>query len=286
MNKKYILLLSVSCFAVLISCLKSFDSQRGNFSTRNVLNYCNAFEFDDSSDNFFSLSDTIISVMKSYNCEVLIDNETIDSLSVKNIYCRFYPQKAKRLLLCCNYDKPREDSIFCAAEVAVLLEIARNISDSLSNNDCGVDIAFFDADNVKYSAATNRYNSNCAGCRLFCKNFVSTLKNKPQYGIFLYKPAIIGGILEKDNHSHYFAAHLMKKIWYYGQYLGYDKYFSENIIKPVNNLGSVLSKEADIRTLTISCHNKSQSKETVKNLDTVLIKATGDVILQAIFRLY
>jgi len=142
-------------------------------------------------------------------------------VTMTNIIASFGLQKTERVLLCAHWDtrpwadqdsleanhrKPIAGANDGASGVAVLLEVARNLS--LEDAAYGVDIVLFDGED---SGLPGEPDSYALGAQYFAKH--KDVRYRPQFGILL---DMIGGRslqIYKERNSVDYAPKVVEKVW-------------------------------------------------------------------------
>ena len=257
--------------------------------------------------------------MSNYNFEVQIQEGIVYAfngavLNMKNIIARYNSSAKSRILLCAHWDTrpfadrdtlnqnlPIDGANDGASGVGVLLEIARNISNS--DLKTGIDIIFFDAEDYGAPSMSGQFfdinamnNTWCLGSQYWCNN--PTIENyKPKYGILLDMVGAKDAIFPKEGISRRFAGIYVNKIWQEATKLGYGKYFVHKIAPPITDDHTYLNQFAGIPTLDIihytprhtngnfdfgRFHHTHSDNMDIINKET--LKAVGQTVLHVIFQ--
>lgn len=180
-----------------------------------------------------------------------------------NIMSRYKPELNNRILLCAHYDtrpfadkdsrdrnKPIEGANDGASGVAVILEIARQIS--LIQPAIGVDIVFFDLEDYGQPEQTMlapKENTWCLGSQYFVKNFPWN-ENKPVEGILLDMVGAEDAVFPKEGVSMQYASGLVNEIWKTARLLGFSNYFINEMTSGITDDHLYLNR-AGIPTVNI-----------------------------------
>jgi hypothetical protein len=152
---------------------------------------------------------------------------------INNIIGSFYPEKTKRILLCAHWDTrpmadqdlekpttPADGANDGASGVGVLIEVARQLQ--LQRPDAGVDIIFFDAEDMGESQG--EATTWCLGSQYWAKT-----PHKPNYvarfGILLDMVGPKDAVFAIEGHSWQYAQPYVKQVWQTASSLGHSKYF-------------------------------------------------------------
>ncbi len=250
--------------------------------------------------------------LKKFGAEVHVQNVKLtayngDVLNASNIIGVYNPSSTKRILLCAHWDcrpwsdhdpdpanryKPVTGANDGASGVGVLLEIARQLSDSLPA--VGVDIVLFDAEDYgpheDYSGKTE--DAWCLGSQYWAKN-PHVQSYNAMYGILLDMVGDANATFYKEYFSKYYAATIVNKVWNMAQELGFNDYFIHQAG------GAVTDDHYYVNTLTgIPCIDiidyKPSGKsgfvpywhtvsDTMENISKNTLHAVGTTVLQVIY---
>ena len=162
-------------------------------------------------------------------------------IPVKNIISSFNPENSRRILLAAHYDsrhiadkdEERKDEAILGANdgasgVGVLIEIARQLQ--ASNSKLGVDIIFFDAEDLgsPQGDKNNRPEFWCLGSQYWAKN-PHTPDYRASYGILLDMVGAQDAVFQFERYAYQHAAPLYTKTWNTAIGLGYDYLFKKEL---------------------------------------------------------
>jgi len=220
-----------------------------------------------------------------------------ENVEIKNIIGSINPEQTKRILLCAHWDtrpmadqdperptEPADGANDGASGVGVLIEVARQLQ--LQKPDAGVDIIFFDAEDMGDSrgAAT----SWCLGSQYWAKkphkkNYVA------RFGILLDMVGPKDAVFGIEGHSWQYAQPYVKKVWKTAGELGHGKHF-------VNYQGGQLIDDhlfinqiRGIPTLDIIHYEPSGSgfgdfwhkhSDNMSTIDKNTLKAVGETVFK------
>ncbi|MCZ4245334.1 M28 family peptidase [Pedobacter punctiformis] len=254
-------------------------------------------------------ADYLVKKLKSFSAIVKIQGgktSTYDgkSFELKNILASFNPDKKNRVLVTAHWDaRPFSDQdtdpanhtkSFEAANdggsgVAVILEMARLIQQKQPN--VGVDFVLWDLED--YGKANDESPDEitwCLGSQYWAKNAAAT-GYKAMYGINL---DMVGGgnaQFSQDEISRTAAPDVVKKVWDIGNEIGYASYFV-NI--PSGKLvdDHVWVNKAGVPCIDIIHYNDNSGfyinwhtqLDNLANIDKNTLKATGQTVLETIYR--
>ncbi|MEM6770374.1 MAG: M28 family peptidase [Bacteroidota bacterium] len=222
------------------------------------------------------------------------------NLEATNIIGRYNPDLPNRILLGAHWDtrhiadsKLEADSTAIvygaddgASGVGVLLELARQLG--LSTPDIGVDIVFFDAEDLGSSGDAESWG-------LGSQHYGKTLTEpKPKYGILLDMVGEENATFAYEEYSRTNAMPIITKVWDIAHALPYGKYF------PRRNGGSVLDdhffvmKYGGVPMIDIINHRQDTETGFVRhwhtgndNMDKIskaTLQAVGQTVTAVIYR--
>lgn len=250
-------------------------------------------------------------VLQSYGAEVQIQKgnvKTFDgkSFELKNVIARFQPKETKRILLAAHWDtrpfadqdtKNKDKAIDGANDgasgVAVLLEVARQISKSKPT--LGVDIILFDLEdygqpeNSKYPEMKDSY---CLGSQYWAKN--PSIKNyRPMYGVLL---DMVGGeniYFTQEEVSRTYAPQVLEYVWQKAAQAGYSSNFSYEqtpaiiddhyYMNAIANIPMIDLIHRDGSTMSGFWKHWHTHEDKLENIDKRSLKITGQVLIQLIY---
>ena len=254
-------------------------------------------------------ADYLVAKLKSFGAQVSIKGEptkTYDgkTFQLKNIHASFNPENKNRVLVTAHWDaRPFSDQdtdpanhnkAFDAANdggsgVAVILEMARQIQQKQPN--VGVDFVLWDLEDYgKANDETPDETTWCLGSQYWAKNIA---KNgyKAMYGINL---DMVGGgnaQFTQDEISRQSAPEVVNKVWNIGSEIGYSSYF---VSIPSGRLvdDHFWVNKAGIPCIDIIHYNDNSGfyinwhtqLDNLANIDKNTLKATGQTVLETIYR--
>ncbi len=257
----------------------------------------------------------IIAKLKSYGLDVKIQEFTAfryDGLKLKgyNIIGQFQPSIQKRILLAAHWDarsmadkdSVRKNEAIDAANdgasgVAVMLEIARQISSSKLKPNVGVDFVFFDLEDhgEPHDFSGNPSPTSWAlGSQYWSVNLLPE-NYRPYYGILLDMVGAKGAIFPHEGTSMQYAPGIVKSIWATAADLGYGNLFVDNDAFGISDDHTAVNEVAKIQMIDIidirptnagfefgSYHHTHQ--DNLKIIDKATLKAVGQTLLQVLYR--
>ncbi len=231
-----------------------------------------------------------------------------DQLPIKNVFAQFGKDKNERIILLAHYDTrpwadydpdannrqtPIDGANDGASGVAVLLEIARNLS--LEAAQVGVDILLTDCEDYGLHAEVNLRNSDgtwCLGSRYFAENLPYSAAKLPRYGILLDMVGNAGARFNQEFFSAQAAQTPTAKVWAMAKRLGLEKHF------PAATGGAVTDDHlpliaAGIPTTDIIENNHPQTgafaptrhtlADNIDHLDAATLGIVGRVVLNVVY---
>lgn len=232
-----------------------------------------------------------------------VANHLNQNIQIKNIVGSFNLSKKKRVLLCAHWDtrpmadqdaerptEPSDGANDGASGVGVLIEAARQFQ--LQRPDAGVDILFFDAEDMgdsKGAASTWCLGSQFWSKTPHVKNYVA------RFGILLDMVGPKNAVFAIEGNSWLYAQPYVKKVWNTAKRLGYGQYF-------VNYQGGQLVDDhlfineiIGIPTLDIIHYDARQNtgfgdfwhthNDNMETIDKKTLKAVGGTVCQVVMDL-
>lgn len=232
-----------------------------------------------------------------------VTNHLNQNVQIKNIVGSFNLSKKKRVLLCAHWDtrpmadqdaerptEPSDGANDGASGVGVLIEAARQFQ--LQRPDAGVDILFFDAEDMgdsKGAASTWCLGSQFWSKTPHVKNYVA------RFGILLDMVGPKNAVFAIEGNSWLYAQPYVKKVWNTAKRLGYGQYF-------VNYQGGQLVDDhlfineiIGIPTLDIIHYDARQNtgfgdfwhthNDNMETIDKKTLKAVGETVCQVVMDL-
>lgn len=232
-----------------------------------------------------------------------VTNHLNQNVQIKNIAGSFNLSKKKRVLLCAHWDtrpmadqdaerptEPSDGANDGASGVGVLIEAARQFQ--LQRPDAGVDILFFDAEDMgdsKGAASTWCLGSQFWSKTPHVKNYVA------RFGILLDMVGPKNAVFAIEGNSWLYAQPYVKKVWNTAKRLGHGQYF-------VNYQGGQLVDDhlfineiIGIPTLDIIHYDARQNtgfgdfwhthNDNMETIDKKTLKAVGETVCQVVMDL-
>jgi hypothetical protein len=254
-------------------------------------------------------ADYLVAKLKSFGADVSIQGEktqTYDgkSFQLKNIVAAFNPDKKNRVLISAHWDarpfsdqdtdpanraKPFDAANDAGSGVAVILEMARQIQQKQPN--VGVDFVLWDLEDYgKANDETPDESTWCLGSQYWAKKAIAA-GYKAMYGINL---DMVGGgnaQFTQDEISRQSAPNIVNQVWDIGNEIGYASYFTKI---PSGKLvdDHFWMNKAGVPSIDIIHYNDNSGfyinwhtqLDNLTNIDKNTLKATGQTVLETIYR--
>jgi len=262
--------------------------------------------------------DYLVGKLKSYGAEVI--EQTFEATSfddnklyLRNIIASFYPDKTKRILLAAHWDtrpfadkdedksrrnEPIDGANDGASGVAVLLEIARTISESNMDPQIGIDILLFDGEDwgelnyesrkVTPSGLDSWY---CLGSQYWSNN-----KHKPNYsayyGILLDMVGAKNAQFAMEGLSRQYAGRVAKNIWDWGNAIGYGNLFIYDKKSAIIDDHKYVNEDAKIPMVDIVHYDNENGyfgdfhhshKDNIDIIDKNVLRGVGETLLYVLY---
>ncbi|PWS28211.1 glutamine cyclotransferase [Pedobacter yonginense] len=254
-------------------------------------------------------ADYLVAKLKSFGAAVQMQGSkttTYDGkvYQLKNILASFNSEKTNRILVTAHWDarpfsdqdpnpafhnKPFDAANDGGSGVAVILEMARQIQQKQPN--VGVDFVLWDLEDYgKANDESPDEQTWCLGSQYWSKEAVKK-GYKALYGINL--DMVGGGSAQfaQDEISRQSAPDVAKKIWDIGNEIGYPSYF---VTLPSGRIvdDHVWMNKAAIPSVDIIHYNDNSGfymnwhtqLDNLSNIDKNTLKATGQTVLETIYR--
>lgn len=229
-------------------------------------------------------------------------------LPVRNIFARFDPEKASRILLLAHYDTrpwadqdpdpanrhtPIDGANDGASGVGVLLEVARCIG--TDRPDVGVDILLVDAEDYGAHAEAgidDASDSWCLGSQHFASHLPYPADKLPRYGILL---DMVGGSDARFNREYFstrYARQATGRVWATAESLGLSSRFVQPPGGAITDDHMPLIEAGIPTTDIIECNSASTGNfpptwhtlnDNLENIDPAALGDTGRTLLQVIY---
>ena len=251
------------------------------------------------------------SELKRFGAQVKAQHITLRAydgtiLAARNIIGSYKPELKKRVLLCAHWDsRPWADAdpdpqkhrtpILGANDgasgVGVLLEVARQLQ--AQPTEIGVDIIFFDAEDY----GTHAEDDEPAGSMTWClgsqywARVPHTENYMARFGILL---DMVGGKdarFHREGVSDYFAKHIVDKVWAAAHASGNGQWFPYVDGGQITDDHLPINQIARIPCIDIIGHYPETGfaptwhtmDDTMENIDSTVLRAVGQTVLQVIY---
>lgn len=249
--------------------------------------------------------DWIVKKLESYGAKVHIQKAKIKTyngkeLEISNIIASYNPEKTKRVMLSAHWDtRPfaDEDTVNqsipipgandAASGVAVLLEIARNLSnDSLVP--IGIDIFLWDAEDMGNSEVEDSY---CLGSQYWAKNPYPP-NYKAAFGINLDMVGAKNAQFPQEGVSLKYAKGVLDKVWQAAHQIGYGGFFIFQQSAPITDDHYYINKISGIPMIDIIHKDITKDQffeqwhthgDNLDVIDKTTLKAVGQTLLHVIY---
>ena len=229
-------------------------------------------------------------------------------LKSTNIIASFKPEVTNRILLCAHWDsrpwadndpdeanhkKPVMAANDGASGVAVMLEVARLLPDSLG---IGVDFICFDAEDwgiPQWSDAEEDGNSWALGAQYWAAN-PHQQDYKAHFGILLDMVGGQGATFYQEGMSVRYARHIVEKVWRAAQVVGFGSMFPMQTGGNITDDHIPVNQVAKIPTIDIIPHYPTCEQSTfgptwhtvnddMAHIDKNTLQAVGQTLIQVLF---
>ena len=274
----------------------------------------------------------LIEQLRAYGAEVELQKGQLpdyrgNNQQIYNIIGHFYtPETADRprILLAAHYDtrpwcdeEPDYAERFYnvpgandgASGVAILLEVARQLSIRISNNsDDGpttsdqrlttpVDIIFFDCEDSgtpQFYTGAERENTWCLGSQLWATNYANKSNDQRpttnyQYGIVLDMVGAPDASFPLEMYSTQYASNYQQQIWRLAQTLGYGSMFNNQQSYPITDDHYYINVIAGIPCVDIIHYDVRNAtgfpswwhtrNDDITNISRATLQAVGEVVM-------
>jgi len=251
----------------------------------------------------------LLASFKKYGADVSEQNSKVSTYDgkthqLRNIIAKFHPEKTKRVLISAHWDsrpfsdqdsdpnnqnKAFETANDGASGVGVILEMARLIQQKSPN--IGVDFILWDIEDYgKSNDQSPNETTWCLGSQHWAKN-PTFGTNKPIYAINLDMVGGSNAQFTQDAVSRQYAPDIVSKVWKIADEIGYGNYFinmtSGNIIDDHFWMNQAGVKSIDIIHYSDNSGfyiNWHTQLDNMNNIDRNTLKATGQTVLETIYR--
>jgi glutaminyl-peptide cyclotransferase len=248
----------------------------------------------------------LVNQFKAYGAEVMVqtaqvEDRTKKTLTIKNIIASYNPASANRVMVTAHWDSrpvadkdgkspaaPVPGANDGASGVAILLEAARQFSQKAPA--IGVDLILWDAED---NGAYEDNDSWCLGSQYWAKH-PHKAGYRARYGINLDMVGAKDARFTKDGYSLQNARKETEHVWSIAAQLGYGNYFSGAFtdFASIDDHYFVMSG-AGIPMVEVIDRNLTTGEffphwhtttDNIEAIDKATLKATGQVVLEVLYR--
>lgn len=249
--------------------------------------------------------DYLIAMLKRFGAEVVVQPASVtahtgETLKIRNIVGRLYPEKKRRMMISCHWDtrpysdrdpeKPKarfDGAVDGAASAGIMLELARILQ--THEPAWGVDLVFFDAEDYGDPSDGNTY---CLGSQYFSARPPIANFN-PDYGILLDMVAAQSATFYREGYSMQFAPEVVQKVWDIAAEMGHQRTFVPENSAPITDDHYFVNTILGIKTIDIIHHDPSTptgfghywhtQKDNMSAVDQNTMQIVGKTLLGVLF---
>lgn len=261
--------------------------------------------------------DWIIAKLKSYGLQVSTQPFTATNYEAKvlkgtNIMAQFQPGIGKRILLAAHWDsravadkdsvrknEPIDAANDGASGVAVLIELARQLSSAQKKTTVGVDFLFFDLEDTgePHGVETNVQNTWALGSQYWAAH-IFPQNYRPYYGILLDMVGAKGAVFPQEYGSMQYAPSVVRSIWSAAEDLGFSSLFIQEEGPGITDDHTAVNEVAKIQMIDIidlrpqapgsmgdifgPYHHTHRDNMSI--IDPKTLYAVGQTLLQVLYR--
>ncbi|MBQ3913988.1 MAG: M28 family peptidase [Paludibacteraceae bacterium] len=230
---------------------------------------------------------------------------------IYNIIGSYAPEAKQRILLCAhwdsrpwcdqeeNYDDRMQPVLGAndgASGVGVLLELARQFSIFHFPFSIGIDLVFFDAEDMgtpSFYTGKEREDTWCLGSQLWARQRKKDGTSKAyEFGILLDMVGSPDAVFPKEYYSLQYASPYVEKVWRMASQLGYGRYFRDTRSYPLTDDHYYVCTLAGIPCLDIihyDAHNGTgfahywhTTHDDMQNISKTTLDAVGRTLMTLI----
>jgi glutaminyl-peptide cyclotransferase len=257
--------------------------------------------------------DYLVAKLKQYGCVVIEQKFTTTDytgrkVNGRNIIGSLYPQAPKRIIISSHWDSrpvADEDTVRKTSPIAgandgasgvgVCLEIARILQNAQPAPGVGVDIIFWDLEDMGNSTlAKDEYSGFCLGSQYWANN-KHVANYSAYFGILLDMVGAKNATFPYEQYSTQYAGDVQRNIWNVASQLGFSQYFIAQPGAGITDDHLPVNKTAKIPMVDI-IHTQinSQSRtffedwhtheDDMRNIDALTLKAVGQTLTQVLYQ--
>jgi hypothetical protein len=268
-------------------------------------------------------ADWIASTFERFGMDVTLQKATLTGydgtpLRSTNIIASYRPALQDRIMLCAHWDsRPWADNDPDAANhyqpvmaandgasgVAVMLEIARLLTDSVSNQSAsisqnlGIDFISFDAEDwgtPQWAASEGDDSETWALGAQYWASHPHRNAYSARFGILLDMVGGQGARFYQEGVSLHYAGHIVKKVWNAAEAIGYGSYFPKQEGGMITDDHLPVNQKAGISCIDIipyypDCEQSSFGptwhtvSDDMNHIDKNTLQAVGQTLIQVLY---
>jgi Zn-dependent M28 family amino/carboxypeptidase len=267
-----------------------------------------------NSSAHLACADYLAAKLSSFGAEVIVQEAEVrafdgNRLNIRNIIGQFQPEKNDRIMLYAHWDSrpfadydsnpakrdtPIDGANDGASGVAVLLEIARHLSENPTYP--AIDIIFFDAEDYgqpDHKSLPFQPDTWCLGSQYWGKHPHKS-NYYARYGILLDMVGAKDALFYQEQFSLQIAPKLVDQIWRIAGEIGYGSKFIFEEGGMITDDHVYVYRHRQIPSVNIIQYDPSSNtsfgsywhthKDTMENIDRATLKAVGQTVLETIYR--
>lgn len=267
-----------------------------------------------NSSAHLACADYLAAKLSSFGAEVIAQEAEVRAfdgtrLNIRNIIGQFQPEKNDRIMLYAHWDSrpfadydsnpakrdtPIDGANDGASGVAVLLEIARHLSENPTYP--AIDIIFFDAEDYgqpDHKSLPFQPDTWCLGSQYWGKHPHKS-NYYARYGILLDMVGAKDALFYQEQFSLQIAPKLVDQIWRIAGEIGYGSKFIFEEGGMITDDHVYVYRHRQIPSVNIIQYDPSSNtsfgsywhthKDTMGNIDRATLKAVGQTVLETIYR--
>lgn len=230
------------------------------------------------------------------------------ALKLTNIIAQIQPQLSKRILLVAHWDTrpfadqdsvdqkiPIDGANDGGSGVAVLMELARTMSQSHTMPGVGIDLLLTDGEDYgqpDFDKGPYVQDSWCLGAQYWAKH-PHTPGYRAYYGILLDMVGAKDAKFYMEGVSVKYALDIQRKVWMHAQSLGYGAFFISQLSEEILDDHAYINAVAKIPTIDIIEYEPSDGayfsrtwhthQDNMKYIDANSLRRVGEVLLKTIY---